>query len=128
MQSNSLLALTSVSQWALFLGIAFILFGWIEKKEKFLLAGQLIFLLLGFLAAYILLTGKISLPEPGGNIMTKGVKVIAFFKAVVLFTGLTVITLLMNLFKFRYWKISAYVLVFFALMLFFMVFNIQQMK
>ena len=127
MQSNSLLGLTSISQWALFLGIAAIIFGWIEKKEKFVLVGQFIFLLLGFLAFYILLTHEITVPQINGNIIPKEMKALAFFKSVALFTGLVVLSLILKLFKLRIRKYSIYFLVFFALMLFFMVFNIQQM-
>ena len=127
MQSNSFLGLTSISQWALFLGIAAIIFGWIEKKEKFILIGQLTFLALGFLALYVLLTDKIIVPPNNGIQIPKEMKVLAYFKSVALFMGLDVISLLMSLFKIRFYKVSTYLLLFFALMLFFMVFNIQQM-
>ena len=127
MQSNSFLGLTSISQWALFLGIAAIIFGWIEKKEKFILIGQLTFLFLGFLALYVLLTDKIIVPPNNGIQIPKEMKVLAYFKSVALFMGLDVISLLMSLFKIRFYKVSTYLLLFFALMLFFMVFNIQQM-
>jgi len=127
MLSNSLLILTSVSQWGLFLGIAFILFAWVEKREKFVLAGHLAFLLIGFLALWILLTDQITVPEPTNGIITKQVKVLSFFKGVALFSGLNVVTLLLKWFKLRYQKASLYLLLLFALMLFFMVFSIQQM-
>ncbi len=127
MQPNSFLGYTSISQWALFLGIAAIVFGWIEKKEKFVLIGQLTFLMLGFLALYVLLTDKIIVPQNNGIQISKEIKALAYFKSVALFMSLDVITLLLSLFKIRFLKISIYILVFFALMLFFMVFNIQQM-
>ena len=127
MVSNSLLGLTSVSQWALFVGIALILFGWIEKKEKFVLAGQLIFLALGGLAIWILLTGGIFVPKTDGNTIPKELKVLAYFKGIVIFTGFVAVSLLLKLFNLRFQKSSVYLLIFFALLLFFMVFNIQQM-
>jgi hypothetical protein len=127
MISNNLLGLTSISQWALFLGIASILFGWVEKRERFVLAGQLVFLLLGFLALWILLTDEIFVPDVTNGIIPKQLKVLAYFKGVALFTGLTTVSLLLKLFKLRFHKASLYILLFFALMLFFMVFNIQQM-
>lgn len=127
MLSNSLLELTSISQWALFLGIASIIFGWIEKREKFVLIGQLIFLVLGLFALYILLTDGIFVPQNDGTHIPKELKALAFFKSVALFTGLVVLSLILKLFKLRIQKYSVYLLVFFALMLFFMVFNIQQM-
>jgi len=127
MFSNSLVAIASISQWALFLGIVSILFGWIEKKEKFVLTGQIIFLLLGFFSLYILLADVILVPQFSGNILPKELKILAFLKGVALFTGLVVISLLLKLFKLRFRQVSVYMVIFFALFLFFMVFNIQQM-
>jgi len=127
MFTNTLLGLTSISQWALFLGITLIIFGWIEKKEKFVLAGQLIFLLLGFLALNIILNDKIIIPQTDAIKVSKELKILIYFKSVVLFMGAVILSLFMRLFKVRFQKISAYILVFFAVMLFFMVFSIQQM-
>jgi hypothetical protein len=121
-----MLSLTSVSQWGLFLGIAFMLFGWVEKREKFILASQLVFLLLGFLTLWILLTDQVAAPEANG-VLTKQVRVLAFFKALAWFSGWNVVSLLLRSFKLRFHKASLYLLLLFALMLFFMVFSIQQM-
>jgi hypothetical protein len=126
MNSISLLELTSISQWTLFAGIAVILFGFIEKRDKMILGGQVIFLLLGLFAAYVLLCDVILVPKIVQNSIPKELKVLSFYKGVVLFTGLTIISLILKLFKLRFQKTSIYILVFFALMLFFMVFNIQQ--
>jgi len=126
MISYTLLGLTSVSQWGLFLGIASILFGFVEKNEKFVLAGQLAFLLIGILTLWVLLTDQIHMPDTQG-IITKQGRVLAYFKGMAWFSGLNVGTLLLTLFKVRFYKIGIYILLFFALMLFFMVFNIQQM-
>lgn len=127
MISNSLLGLTSISQWGLFLGIVLILFGWIEKQARFILVGQLTFLLLGFLTLWILLTHQINVPEITDGIITKPTKVLAFFKGMALFSVFNVISLLLNLFKVGFHKVSQYFLLFFALMLFFMAYSIQQM-
>jgi len=127
MISNSLLGITSISQWALFLGIAIILFGWIEKKEKFILAGQVVFLLLGFFAFYILITDQISIPQTNGNNIPKELKVLAFLKGVVVLAVFSLVSLVQKLFKLRYQKAGLYVLLIFALLLFFMIFNAQQM-
>ena len=127
MISNYLLSLTSISQWGLFLGIAAIIFGWVEKRERFVFAGQLAFLLIGLLALWVLFNGEIYVPEVTNGNIPKQLKVLAFFKGVALFTGLTVISLLLKFLKLRFQKASIYVLLFFALVLFFMVFNIQQM-
>ncbi len=127
MISNYLLGLTSISQWGLFSGIALIIFGWVEKREKLILAGQLVFVLIGLMAAWILLNNLIYVPEITNNNIPKQLKVVAYFKGVTAFMGLAVISILLKLFKLRFQMASVYILIFFALMLFFMVFNIQQM-
>ena len=128
MISNYLLGLTSISQWGLFSGIALIIFGWVEKREKLILAGQLVFVLIGLMAAWILLNDLIYVPEITNNNIPKQLKVVAYFKGVTAFMGLAVISILLKLFKLRFQRASVYILIFFALMLFFMVFNIQQMS
>jgi hypothetical protein len=127
MISNYLLGLTSISQWGLFLGIALIIFGWVEKREKLILSGQLVFILIGIMAAWILLNNLIYVPEITDNNIPKQLKVIAYFKGVTAFMGLTIISILLKSFKLRFHKASVFILLFFALALFFMVFNIQQM-
>jgi hypothetical protein len=127
MISNYLLGLTSISQWGLFMGIALIIFGWVEKREKLILAGQLVFIFLGTMAAWILLNNLIYVPEITDNNIPKQLKVLAYFKSVTAFMGLTVISILLTLFKIRFHRVSVFILLFFALVLFFMVFNIQQM-
>jgi hypothetical protein len=127
MNSIALLGLTGISQWTLFAGIALILYGIVEKSEKMMMIGQVIFLLLGFFALYILVNDVILVPPiVVGNPVPKELRVLSFYKGVVLFSGLTITSLILKLFKIRFQKTSLYILVFFALMLFFMVFNIQQ--
>lgn len=127
MGSASLLALTTISQYSLFLGIGLILFGWIEKKEKLVIAGQAIFLLLGLLSLWVLLTNTNVAPEVNGNSIPKEMKILSYFKLSAYFAGFNLISLLLNLFKVRYQKLSLYLVVFTGLMLFFMVFSILQM-
>jgi len=127
MVSNSLSGLASISQWTLFLGIGLILYSWVEKKEKLAIAGQAIFLLLGLLSLWVLLTNTIVVPETIGSTIPKEVKILSYFKLAAFFAGFNLISLLLNLFKVRYHKISLYLVVFVGLMLFFMVFGILQM-
>lgn len=127
MVSNSLSGVASISQWTLFLGIGLIFFSWIEKKEKLALAGQVIFIVLGMISLWVLLTNSIVIPEVIGNTIPKEVKILSYFKLVAFFSGFNLISLLLNLFKVRYHKFSLYLVVFIGLMLFFMVFGILQM-
>jgi len=127
MISNSLSGLASISQWTLFLGIGLILFSWIDKKEKLAIAGQAMFLLLGLLSLWVLLTNTIVVQEIIGSTIPKEVKILSYFKLAAFFAGFNLISLLLNLFKVRYHKFTLYLVVFVGLMLFFMVFGILQM-
>jgi len=126
MFSNSLLGITSVSQWALFLGIALVLYGWMEKNEKFIWSGHFVFLLLGLLSWYLLLSDSIVVPATSGDILPKEAKVFAYFKGVALFSALNIVVAMVRLFKWRFQKLTLFLLALFALMLFFMVYNIQK--
>jgi hypothetical protein len=128
MGPDSLLAITTISQYSLFLGIVLVLFGWMEKKEKLVLAGQAIFLLLGMLSLWVLLANTIAVPVANGNPIPKEAKILGYFKLTAYFAGFNLISLLLNLLKVRYHKYSVYLIVFIGLMLFFMVFSILQMQ
>lgn len=127
MGSASLLGLTTISQYSLFLGIGLIFFSWIEKKEKLALAGQVIFVLLGFLSLWVILTNTAVVPEANGNQISKEVKILSYFKLSAFFAGFSLISLLLNIFKLRFHKLSVYLAVFAGLSLFFMAFSILQM-
>lgn len=126
MQTVSLLSITSISQWALFAGIALVLFGLMEKREKTALGGQAIFILLGLFATYIVLTNGISAPEISGQKITKEVMALTYFKLTIVFALLNIGSVLLYFLKLRFVKTSQYIIVVAALMLFFWVFNIQQ--
>ena len=126
MFSISLLGITSVSQWALFLGITLVLYGWMEKNEKFIWGGHFVFLSLGLLSWYLLLSDFVVIPATSGDILPKEAKVLAYFKGVALFSALNIIVAMVRLFKWRFQKLTLFVLALFALMLFFMVYNIQK--
>lgn len=126
MFSDSLLALTSISQWALFIGIGLLIFGLIEKRNRFVLGGQIAFLLLGFAAAYLVITGSLSVPETTSAKLPKEVKVLAYLKVCILFAAFVALSLVLKLLKFRHQSYTVYLSLLFALMLFFWIFNIQQ--
>lgn len=126
MISANLLSLTSISQWGLFLGIVFIIYGWLEKKDKFILAGQFTFLAIGLLALWIIMSRQIGAVDPANGVITKQTKVLGFFKGYLWFSLLNVGTLLMKVFKLPYQKAGIIVLIVFALLLFFVVYQIMQ--
>lgn len=127
MGTNSFLGLISASQYSLFLGIAIVIFGWIEKKDRLILAGQAVFLLLGILSAWVLLTKNITIPVENSTSVTKEAKILGFFKLGIYFAGLNLISIILFLFKARLYKPSLYLLLLVAFALFFMVLNILQM-
>lgn len=127
MDSAMLLGPVTASQYSLFLGIALILFGWIEKKEKLIIYGQVVFILLGGLSLWMLLTNSgITLPENSTSV-PKEVRIMSYFRMVAGFSVISLISLLLNLFKSRFHKASLFLIVLLALALFFMVLNILQL-
>lgn len=91
------------------------------------LAGQAIIVLLGLFSLWVLLTNTIAVPEVNANPISKELKILSYFKLSAFFAVFSLISLLLNIFKLRFRKLSAYLVVFIGLMLFFMVINILQM-
>jgi len=127
MFSFSLLSLTGISQLTLFLGIGLLLFGWIEKKEKLIIGSQMVFLLFGLFALWIILGEVVSIPTPVGDSISKEVKLLGFFKSSIILMGISFVSILLNLFKIRFRKTGDFAVLMFALFLFFMIFSIQQL-
>lgn len=127
MVSGSMLLYTSISQWGLFLGIALIIFGWIEKRNLLVLVGQFAFLALGLLGLWIILTHPMPTQAAADLELTKAFRTRGYFKGTAFFMILATLSLVLELFKVKYRKYLVYALVLFALMLFFMVVSIQQM-
>ena len=127
MGSGLLIGITTVSQYLLFLGIGLIFFSWIEKKEKLQLAGQAIFVLLGLLSLWVILTNTVLIPEVTESPLSKELKILSYFKFLALFSAFSLGSLLLNVFRLRFRKLSVYLEVLVGLMLFFMAFGILQM-
>lgn len=127
MISNTIVQYASLAQWALFLGIALTLFGWFEKKDKILLAGQLVFLVLSSAAVWILFIENVNAHQPIEGKITKELALLNFFKGAILLGILDLISLAIRIFKLQFKKLSYAVVILVALMLFFMVFNILKM-
>jgi len=126
MALNSLTALAIISQWTLFAGIGLVIFGEMEKKEKLSISGQICFLLPGIMAIWAIVNNSLPLPEIVTESIPKEVKFLSYFKLAAYFSVINLVALLLRIFKFRYYKLMVYLVVFLGLMLFFMVFNILQ--
>jgi hypothetical protein len=127
MDRQTFLALTSSSQWVLFLAIGLIIFSWVEKKKFIQQSGQLTFFLLGIFALWVILTKQIVVPE-----MLPGAPVPAEAKAITYFMGLMVtgiiglLTFVLSLVKPTWTRFAHIVLVPSGLALFFMVYELQK--
>jgi len=126
MGAMSLLSVTTISQYMLFGGIVLALFGWFEKKEKLCYAGQVILLLSGVFAVWVLLSNTISIDGTNGAANSKETKILGFLKMLPWFAVLNCISLLLGILKVRYYKTSLFIVILAALGLFFVVFNLQQ--
>jgi hypothetical protein len=126
MFSNVLFQYASISQWVLFLGIALILFGWLEKKVKLLIAGQILFLLLSLFAIWVIFFELANIPISNGEKITKELKLGSFFRGIIILGVVDLVSLVQKTFQLRFLKASYIIILLIALMLFFMVFNILQ--
>lgn len=122
----SLLSISTISQYILFAGIGLILFGWIEKKEKLTYSAQIIFILLGIFSAIVLSTISFHIQPDAQNTITKEIKAMMFLKLAVCFAGLNLISLLLGLFKNRFYKLALFLIILGALGLFFLVFGVLE--
>ena len=127
MGSESIIAYLTTSQYSLFFGVSLIIFGWMEKKEKLGLSGQVIFLLLGVLAAWIVSTNHIEITDPNMSIISKPVKALLFFKLCIGFGVLSLISVILGVMKSKWNQYGMIVSSVIALALFFMALNILQM-
>lgn len=126
MGSLSLLSLSTISQYALFGGIALILFGWFEKKERLAYVGQAIFIVLGIFAIWILSTNNSNFQPNGNTEIPKEIKVLSFLKLSVWLAALNIVSLLLRILKNKYYKASLFIIILAGLALFFMIFNLLQ--
>jgi len=122
----SLLSITTIIQYTLFGGIAMILFGWFEKKEKLMFAGQAIFLLSGIFALWILSTNTINIPEIQGTNIPKEVKVLGIVKLAAWLAAINIISIILGVFKNKFYRAALLVVVLAALALFFLIIDLQQ--
>lgn len=123
---NLLLTFTSTTQWGLFLGVALIIFGWVEKKPSFADYGRYAFILLGIYALWIIYSGQITVPPPVDGQLSKEAQILAFFKGIVVLGGLSVIATALKLFKIKYHQFVTIGLILWALFQFFIVYRLQQ--
>ena len=126
MEQNLLITFTSSIQFGIFGGIVLIIFGWIEKNDLFTEIGRFVFIALGVYALWIILSGQIQVPEDTGGVISKEMRILSVLKGVVICSGIALLSFVLKLLKFRYYRLVTFTFVVFSLFLFFIVYNIQQ--
>jgi hypothetical protein len=126
MKQDLLITFTSSIQFGIFGGIALIIFGWIEKNDLFTEIGRFIFIALGIYALWVIFSGQIQVPENTGGVISKEMQALAVFKGVAVCSGIALLSFILKLVKFRYYRLVTLIFLVFALFLFFTVYNIQQ--
>ncbi|MGQ8335832.1 hypothetical protein ACUNWD_04725 [Sunxiuqinia sp. A32] len=115
---------TYLSQVALFAGIAVLIFAWVEKKEQLEKIGHVLFILLGVLAAWILASGQIVVPEIIDGQLPKEARLISFFTGLVVTAILAAVAIVLKIKKSKYSNWINVIIGLVALLLFFMVYEL----
>ena len=128
MDRQLFLTLTSSSQWLLFLAIGLIIFSWIEKKQVIRQSGQLAFGILGVFALWVVLSGKVVVPEtlPGASVPVEA-RAMIYFSGLVLTGALGLFAFLLGRTGISLGKYLNMLLVAIGLALFFMVNHLQRL-
>jgi len=128
MDRQLFLMLTSSSQWLLFLAIGLIIFSWIEKRSKVRQLGQVVFGLLGIFALWVILSGKMVVPEtlPGAPVPVEA-RAMIYFSGLVLTGALGLFAFLLGRAGILWGKYLNILLVAIGLALFFMVYHLQRL-
>ncbi|MDD4189951.1 MAG: hypothetical protein PHI28_01350 [Mangrovibacterium sp.] len=127
MDRHAFLAWTSGSQWILFLAMILIIFSWVEQKKGVQPAGHILFVLLGIFSLWMILSGQIAVPKvPNGQIPSAEVKALTYFSGLVITGAMGLAALLLKWCGSKWVKLVNGLLVAFALLLFFMVYQLQR--
>ncbi len=127
MERQTFLALTTSSQWLLFLAIALIIFSWIERKKRIQQAGQLLFFLLGIFSLWVILSGQIDVPVVTLNQPAPAeAKALTYFSGLLLTAMIGLAGFLLGLVNSTWTKITNLILVPVGIFLFFMVYQLQR--
>lgn len=126
MEQDILLTTMSAAQLGVFAGLAFLVYGWIDKKPVIADIGQAIFIVLGIYALWVIATGRIILPEQAVEI-TKEARIALLLKGTMVSAGIAICSLILKLLKIKYHKPATVILMVFSLLLFVLIYNIQKM-
>lgn len=127
MDRQTFLALTTSSQWILFLAVSLIIYSWVERRKRFQQAGQLLFFLLGIFSFWVIFTHQIVVPEVlAQQPAPKEAQALTYFSGLLLTGGLGLAGYILGLIRTSWAKVPNLILVPVALFLFFMVYQLQR--
>jgi hypothetical protein len=126
MDSFSLLSLTSIAQWILFSGIAIIVIGIIDKKEKIQLAGVSLLFILGVFSCFVLSTNTLSVNASEIAAQSKSAMVLIIYRSLLLILTLSGLSWISKFYIPRFYRVSLFLLIGVSLILFFVLFQIQK--
>lgn len=127
MDRHTFLIWTTSSQWILFLAVTLIIFSWVERRKVIQLAGQVLFFLLGIISLWIILSGQIMVPEVfQGQPPPAEARALTYFSGLIVTGGIGLAAFLLGWFQSKWVKPVNIILVAAALLLFFMVYHLQQ--
>ncbi|MGV8095037.1 MAG: hypothetical protein AB2L24_24550 [Mangrovibacterium sp.] len=127
MDRHTFLTWTTSSQWILFFAVILIIFSWVEKKKNIQLAGQILFFLLGAFSFWIIFSKQITVPEVlQGQDTPVEAKALTYFSGLILTGTLGLTAFLLGWRNSKWVKPVNIILVITALVLFFMVYHLQQ--
>ena len=113
-----------ISQVSLFAGIAMLIFAWVEKKLWIEKAGQLLFVAMGLMAAWIIVYGNLGIEKPADGIMTKEVKTAFYLFGLIVASVTALAAFILRLMKSKVAAWLNIVLAVAALLLFFLVYEL----
>ena len=129
MDRHLFLAWTTSTQWILFIAVIMIIISWIDRKKKIRQAGQILFFLLGLFSLWILLSKQIAVPEVQQTaVAPPELMALTYFSGLVITGIIGLAGFMVGLAQLRWERFVNVILVTSALLLFFMVYNLQQLS
>ena len=113
-----------ISQVCLFGGIAMLIFAWVEKKSWIEKAGQLMFVVMGFFAAWIIMSGQLVIPETETKSVTKEMQTMFYLFGLIVASLFGLAAYILRLMKSKVASWLNFILVLIALVLFFLVYEL----
>lgn len=127
MDRQTFLALATSSQWLLFIAMSLIIYSWIERKKMIQQAGQLLFVILGIFALWVIFSGQIMVPKVSpDNAAPVEARLLTYFSGLVFTAFLGLAGFVLGFVKARWVNALNLIVVPVSLFLFFMVYELMK--